>query len=145
VPVLDSGARGATTTFVERGLGDVLIAWENDALLSLKEFGPDKFEIIYPSISVQAEPPVSVVDQVVNRKGTREVATAYLEYLYSPAGQEIAAQNFYRPRLPEVAEKYHQQFPKIDLFTVDELFGGWSKAQKTFFDDGGVFDQIYQP
>jgi sulfate/thiosulfate transport system substrate-binding protein len=145
VPVLDSGARGATTTFVERGLGDVLIAWENDALLSLKEFGSDKFEIVYPSISVLAEPPVSVVDQVVDRKGTREVATAYLEYLYSPAGQEIAAQNFYRPRSPEVAEKYHQQFPKVDLFTVDELFGGWTKAQKTFFDDGGVFDQIYQP
>jgi sulfate/thiosulfate transport system substrate-binding protein len=145
VPVLDSGARGATTTFVERGLGDVLIAWENDALLSLKEFGSDKFEIVYPSISVLAEPPVSVVDQVVDRKGTREVATAYLEYLYSPAGQEIAAQNFYRPRSPEVAEKYHQQFPKLDLFTVDELFGGWTKAQKTFFDDGGVFDQIYQP
>ena len=145
VPVLDSGARGATTTFVERGLGDVLIAWENDALLSLKEFGSDKFEIVYPSISVLAEPPVSVVDQVVDRKGTREVATAYLEYLYSPAGQEIAAQNFYRPRSPEVAEKYHQQFPKLELFTVDELFGGWTKAQKTFFDDGGVFDQIYQP
>ena len=145
VPVLDSGARGATTTFVERGLGDVLIAWENDALLSLKEFGSDKFEIVYPSISVLAETPVSVVDQVVDRKGTREVATAYLEYLYSPAGQEIAAQNFYRPRSPEVAEKYHQQFPKLDLFTVDELFGGWTKAQKTFFDDGGIFDQIYQP
>lgn len=145
VPVLDSGARGATTTFVERGLGDVLIAWENDALLSLKEFGSDKFEIVYPSISVLAEPPVSVVDQVVDRKGTREVATAYLEYLYSPAGQEIAAQNFYRPRSPDVAEKYHQQFPKLDLFTVDDLFGGWTKAQKTFFDDGGVFDQIYQP
>jgi sulfate/thiosulfate transport system substrate-binding protein len=145
VPVLDSGARGATTTFVERGLGDVLIAWENDALLSLKEFGADKFEIVYPSISVLAEPPVSVVDQVVDRKGTREVATAYLEYLYSPAGQEIAAQNYYRPRSPEVADKYQKQFPKIDLFTVDELFGGWTKAQKTFFDEGGVFDQIYQP
>ena len=145
VPVLDSGARGATTTFVERGLGDVLIAWENDALLSLKEFGSDKFEIVYPSISVLAEPPVSVVDQVVDRKGTREVATAYLEYLYSPAGQEIAAQNYYRPRSPEVADKYQKQFPKLDLFTVDELFGGWTKAQKTFFDDGGVFDQIYQP
>ena len=145
VPVLDSGARGATTTFVERGLGDVLVAWENDALLSVKEFGSDKFEIVYPSVSVLAEPPVSVVDQVVDRKGTREVATAYLEYLYSPAGQEIAAQNYYRPRSPEVADKYQKQFPKIDLFTVDELFGGWTKAQKTFFDDGGVFDQIYQP
>jgi sulfate/thiosulfate-binding protein len=145
VPVLDSGARGSTTTFAQRGLGDVLIAWENDALLSLKEFGPDKFEIVYPSISIQAEPPVSIVDKVVDRKGTREVATAYLEYLYSPEGQEIAAKNFYRPRLPEVAEKYSKQFPKIELFTVDELFGGWSKAQKTYFDDDGVFDQIYQP
>lgn len=145
VPVLDSGARGATNTFVERGLGDVLIAWENDALLSLKEFGADKFEIIYPSVSVQAEPPVSIVDKVVDRRGTRAVATAYLEYLYSPEGQEIAAKNFYRPRLPEVAEKYSKQFPKIELFTVDDLFGGWSKAQKTYFDDNGVFDQIYQP
>jgi sulfate/thiosulfate transport system substrate-binding protein len=144
VPVLDSGARGSTTTFVERGLGDVLIAWENDALLSLKEFGADKFEIIYPSVSVLAEPPVSIVDKVVDRKGTREVATAYLEYLYSPEGQEIAAKNFYRPRLAEVAEKYGKQFPKIELFTVDDTFGGWSKAQRTFFDDGGVFDQIYQ-
>jgi sulfate/thiosulfate-binding protein len=145
VPVLDSGARGSTTTFVQRGLGDVLIAWENDALLSLKEFGADKFEIIYPSISVLAEPPVSIVDKVVDRKGTREVALAYLEYLYTPEGQEIAAQNFYRPRSPEVAEKYSKQFPKIELFTVDDLFGGWTKAQKTYFDDGGVFDQIYQP
>jgi sulfate/thiosulfate transport system substrate-binding protein len=145
VPVLDSGARGATTTFVERGLGDVLIAWENDALLSLKEFGADKFAIIYPSISVQAEPPVSIVDKVVDRKGTRAAATAYLEYLYSPEGQEIAAKNFYRPRLAEVVEKYSKQFPKIELFTVDDLFGGWSKAQKTYFDDNGIFDQIYQP
>jgi sulfate/thiosulfate transport system substrate-binding protein len=144
VPVLDSGARGATTTFVERGLGDVLIAWENDALLSLKEFGSDKFEIVYPSISVLAEPPVSIVDKVVDRKGTREVATAYLEYLYTPEGQEIAAQNFYRPRLADVAQKYAKQFPKIELFTVDDTFGGWTKAQKTYFDDGGVFDQIYQ-
>jgi sulfate/thiosulfate-binding protein len=145
VPVLDSGARGATNTFVERGLGDVLIAWENDALLSLKEFGADKFEIIYPSVSVQAEPPVSIVDKVVDRKGTRAAATAYLEYLYSPEGQEIVARNFYRPQLPEIAAKYSQQFPKIELFTVDDLFGGWSKAQKTYFDDNGVFDQIYQP
>jgi sulfate/thiosulfate-binding protein len=144
VPVLDSGARGSTTTFVERGLGDVLIAWENDALLSLKEFGADKFEIVYPSISVLAEPPVSIVDKVVDRKGTREVATAYLEYLYTPEGQEIAARNFYRPRLAEVAEKYAKQFPKIELFTVDDAFGGWTNAQKTYFDDGGVFDQIYQ-
>jgi sulfate/thiosulfate transport system substrate-binding protein len=145
VPVLDSGARGATTTFVERGLGDVLIAWENDALLSLKEFGADKFEIVYPSISIEAEPPVSVVDKVVDRKGTREVATAYLKYLYSPEGQEIAAKNYYRPRLPEVAEKYAKQFPKVEQFTVADQFGGWTKAQKTYFDDGGVFDQIYQP
>src|ERR1700720_791245 len=145
VPVLDSGARGATTTFVERGLGDVLIAWENDAFLSLKEFGPDKFEIVNPSVSILAEPPVSIVDKVVDRKGTLQVATDYLEYLYSPEGQEIAAKNFYRPRAPEVAEKYARQFPKIELFTVDSVFGGWTKAQKTFFDDGGVFDKIYQP
>jgi sulfate/thiosulfate-binding protein len=145
VPVLDSGARGATTTFVERGLGDVLIAWENDALLSLKEFGSDKFEIIYPSVSILAEPPVSIVDKVVDRKGTREVATAYLDYLYTPEGQEIAARNFYRPRLAEVAGKYGKQFPKLELFTVDDTFGGWANAQKTYFDDGGVFDQIYQP
>jgi sulfate/thiosulfate-binding protein len=144
VPVLDSGARGSTTTFAQRGLGDVLIAWENDALLSLKEFGADKFEIVYPSVSVLAEPPVSIVDKVVDRKGTREIATAYLEYLYTPEGQEIAAKNFYRPRLAEVAEKYSKQFPKIELFTVDDAFGGWTKAQKTYFDDGGVFDQIYQ-
>jgi sulfate/thiosulfate transport system substrate-binding protein len=145
VPVLDSGARGSTTTFVERGLGDVLIAWESDALLSLKEFGPDKFEVIYPSISILAEPPVSIVDKVVDRRGTRAVATAYLQYLYSPEGQEIAAQNFYRPRLAEVAQKYSKQFPNIELFTVDDLFGGWTNAQKTYFDDGGVFDQIYEP
>jgi sulfate/thiosulfate-binding protein len=144
VPVLDSGARGSTTTFVQRGLGDVLIAWENDALLSLKEFGADKFEIVYPSVSVLAEPPVSIVDKVVDRKGTREIATAYLQYLYTPEGQEIAAKNFYRPRLAEVAEKYAKQFPKIELFSVDDAFGGWTKAQKTYFDDGGVFDQIYQ-
>jgi sulfate/thiosulfate transport system substrate-binding protein len=144
VPVLDSGARGSTTSFAQRGLGDVLIAWENDALLSLKEFGADKFEIVYPSVSILAEPPVSIVDKVVDRKGTREIATAYLEYLYTPEGQEIAAKNFYRPRSAEVAEKYAKQFPKIELFTVDEVFGGWTKAQKTYFDDGGVFDQIYQ-
>ncbi len=144
VPVLDSGARGSTTTFVERGLGDVLIAWENDALLSLKEFGADKFEIVYPSVSILAEPPVSIVDNVVDRKGTREVATAYLQYLYTPEGQEIAAQNFYRPRLAEIAEKYSKQFPKLEVFTVDDAFGGWTKAQRTYFDDGGVFDQIYQ-
>ena len=145
VPVLDSGARGATTTFVQRGLGDVLIAWENEAFLSLKEFGPDKFEIVNPAISILAEPPVSIVDKVVDEKGTREAASAYLQYLYSPEGQEIAAKNFYRPRASEVAAKYAAQFPKIELFTIDELFGGWPKGQKTYFDDGGVFDQIYQP
>ena len=145
VPVLDSGARGATTTFVQRGLGDVLIAWENEAYLSLKEFGSDKFEIVYPSKSILAEPPVAVLDKVVDKKGTREAATAYLEYLYSPEGQEIAARNFYRPRSAEVLQKYVSQFPKLDLFTVDEVFGGWSKAQPKFFGDGGVFDQIYQP
>jgi len=123
----------------------VLIAWENEAYLSIKEFGPDKFEAITPSTSILAEPPVSIVDKVANKKGTREVATAYLEYLYSPEGQEIAAKNFYRPRLVSVADKYSQQFPKISLFTIDEVFGGWQKAQSKFFDDGGIFDQIYQP
>ena len=145
VPVLDSGARGATTTFVQRGLGDVLIAWENEAYLSLKEFGSDKFEIVYPSTSILAEPPVAVVDKVVDKKGTREAATAYLQYLYSPEGQEIAERNFYRPRSAEVLQKHASQFPKLDLFTVAEVFGGWSKAQPKFFGDGGVFDQIYQP
>lgn len=145
VPVLDSGARGATTTFVQRGLGDVLLAWENEALLSLREFGADKFEIVPPSVSILAEPPVAVVDKIVDRHGTRKVAEAYLQYLYSPEGQEIAAKNFYRPRLPEVARKYESQFPKIQLFTIDEVFGGWKTAQKTHFGDGGVFDQIYQP
>ncbi|MBH8599142.1 sulfate ABC transporter substrate-binding protein [Thermoactinomyces sp. CICC 10523] len=144
VPVLDSGARGATTTFVERGIGDVLLAWENEALLSQKEFGKDKFEIVYPSQSILAEPPVAVVDKVVDRHGTRKVAQAYLDYLYSDEGQEIAAKHFYRPRSPKVAAKYASQFPKIDLFTIDEVFGGWEKAQKTHFADGGIFDQIYQ-
>jgi sulfate/thiosulfate-binding protein len=145
VPVLDSGARGATTTFVQRGLGDVLIAWESDAFLSLKEFGPDKFEIVSPKISILAEPPVSIVDKVVDKKGTRETAIEYLQYLYSPEGQEIAAKNFYRPRLADIAAKYANQFPKIEFFTIDDVFGGWTKAQKNYFDDGGVFDQIYQP
>jgi sulfate/thiosulfate-binding protein len=145
VPVLDSGARGATTTFVQRGLGDVLVAWESDAFLSLKEFGPDKFEIVNPTISILAEPPVSIVDKVVDKKGTRETATEYLQYLYSPEGQEIAAKNFYRPRLADIAAKYANQFPKIEFFTIDDVFGGWTRAQKNYFDDGGVFDQIYQP
>jgi len=145
VPVLDSGARGATTTFVQRGLGDVLIAWENEAFLSIKEAGPDKVEIIVPSQSILAEPPVAMVDKVVDKKGTRAIAQAYLEYLYTPEGQEIAAKNYYRPRLESVAQKYASTFPKIKLVTVDEVFGGWQKAQKVHFADGGVFDQIYQP
>jgi sulfate/thiosulfate-binding protein len=144
-PVLDSGARGSTTTFTQRGLGDVLIAWENEAYLSLKEFGADKFEIVNPSISILAEPSVSVVDKVVDRKGTREVATEYLKYLYTPEGQEIAAKNFYRPRVPEVAEKYAGKFPKIELFTIKETYGDWPKITKSFFADGAIFDQIYQP
>ncbi|CAN5913229.1 sulfate ABC transporter substrate-binding protein [soil metagenome] len=143
VPVLDSGARGSTVTFAERGIGDVLLAWENEAYLSLKEFGPDKFDIVYPPISILAEPPVSVVDKVVDKRGTREVATAYLEYLYSPEGQDIAARNFYRPIDAAVAAKYARQFPKLVMFTIDDTFGGWTKAQKTHFTDGGVFDQIY--
>jgi sulfate transport system substrate-binding protein len=143
--VLDSGARGATTTFVERGIGDVLIAWENEAYLSVKELGPDKFEIVTPSRSILAEPPVSVVDKNVDKRGTRKVATAYLDYLYSPEGQEIAARNFYRPRDAKVAAKYARQFADLKLFTIDGAFGGWRAAQKTHFDDGGVFDQIYNP
>ncbi|HUO44597.1 MAG TPA: sulfate ABC transporter substrate-binding protein [Burkholderiales bacterium] len=145
VPVLDSGARGSTTTFVERGIGDVLLSWENEAFLAVKELGPDKFEIVVPSISILAEPPVSVVDKVVDKRGTRKVAEAYLQYLYSEEGQEIAARNFYRPRDPGIFAKYAGQFPKINLFTIDDVFGGWQKAQKTHFADGGVFDQIYQP
>ena len=143
VPVLDSGARGSTVTFAERGVGDVLLAWENEAHLSLKEFGADKFDIVYPPVSILAEPPVAVVDKNVDKRGTREVATAYLEYLYTPEGQEIAARNFYRPIDAKVAARYDRQFPKLNLFTIDEVFGGWTKAQKTHFVDGGVFDQIY--
>ena len=143
VPVLDSGARGSTVTFAERGVGDVLLAWENEAHLSLKEFGADKFDIVYPPVSILAEPPVAVVDKNVDKRGTREVATAYLEYLYTPEGQEIAAQNHYRPTDPKVAARYDKQFAKVKLFTIDEVFGGWAKAQKTHFADGGVFDQIY--
>jgi sulfate/thiosulfate-binding protein len=145
VPVLDTGARGATTTFVQRGIGDVLLAWENEAFLALKELGPDQLEIVVPSVSILAEPPVALVDRIVDRHGTRKVAEAYLEYLYSPEGQEIAAENFYRPTDPVVAAKYADNFPKVSLFTIDELFGGWIRAQATFFADGGVFDQIYQP
>jgi sulfate transport system substrate-binding protein len=143
VPVLDSGARGSSVTFAERGIGDVLLAWENEAWLSRKEFGEDKFDIVYPPVSILAEPPVALVDKVVDKKGTREVAQAYLEYLYSPEGQDIAARNFYRPIDPAAQAKYARNFPKLNLFTVDEVFGGWTKAQKTHFADGGVFDQIY--
>ncbi len=143
VPVLDSGARGSTTTFVERGVGDVLITWENEAFLALKEYGADKLEIVVPSLSILAEPPVAVVDKVVDKRGTRELAQAYLEYLYTEAGQEIAAKHFYRPTNEKVAEKYAAQFPKIELFKIDDAFGGWKNAHKVHFSDGGHFDQIY--
>jgi sulfate/thiosulfate transport system substrate-binding protein len=145
VPVLDAGARGATTTFVERGIGDVLIAWENEALLAIKELGPGKFEVVAPSLSILAEPPVAVVDKVAGKHGTKAVAQAYLQYLYTDAGQEIVAKHFYRPRNAAVAAKYASQFPKLSLVTVDEVFGGWKKAHETHFADGGLFDQIYQP
>ncbi len=143
VPVLDSGARGSTTTFVQREIGDVAISWENEAFLALKEYGADKFAIVVPSLSILAEPTVSVVDKVVKKKGTEEVAKAYLDYLYSDEGQEIAARNFYRPRNAAVQAKYAKVFPQLELITIDEAFGGWAKAQKTHFADGGVFDQIY--
>ncbi|SRR5579871_1141874 len=142
VPVLDTGARGSTVTFVERGVGDVLIAWENEALLSVKEFGADKFEIVAPSLSILAEPPVAVVDKVVDRRHTRAAAQAYLEFLYTKDGQEVGARNFYRPRDPEIAKQYAGTFPSLRLITVDGMFGGWQKAQKTHFDDKGVFDEI---
>jgi sulfate/thiosulfate transport system substrate-binding protein len=141
VPVLDTGARGSTTTFAQRGIGDIAISWENEAWLATKELGPDKFEIVIPSISILAEPPVAVVDKVVLRRGTRTVAEEYLKYLYTPEGQEIAARNYYRPRNPQVAAKHQQLFPKLDLVTIKD-FGGWTKAQKEHFSDGGVFDQI---
>jgi sulfate/thiosulfate transport system substrate-binding protein len=144
VPVLDTGARGSTVTFVERGIGDVLLAWENEAALALKEFGSDKFEIVAPSESILAEPPVAVVDKVVDQKGTRKQAEAYVNFLYSPQAQEIEAKNAYRPRDPAVQAKYKDSFPQIPLFTIDE-FGGWTKAQETLFADGGIFDQIYKP
>jgi sulfate transport system substrate-binding protein len=143
VPVLDAGARGSTTTFVERGIGDVLLAWENEALLAIKELGPDKFEVVIPSVSILAEPPVTVVDKFANKHGNAAVAKAYLEFLYTPEGQELAAKHYYRPRNPAAAAKYGAQFPKVALFTVDEVFGGWAKAQPTHFGDGGLFDQIY--
>jgi len=142
VKVLDSGARGALTTFTERGIGDVLVSWENEAYLAVKELGPDKFEIVTPSVSILAEPPVAVVDKVVDKRGTRKVATAYLEFLYTKEGQEIAGRHYYRPRDAEVSARYAKQFAPVKLFTIDEVFGGWTKAQNTHFADGGVFDQI---
>jgi sulfate/thiosulfate transport system substrate-binding protein len=144
VPVLDTGARGATTTFIQREIGDVLVGWENEAFLALKEYGADRFEIVVPSVSILAEPPVTVVDKVAKKHGNDAVAKAYLEYLYSDEGQEIAGRNFYRPRSEKAAAKYANQFTKISLFTIDEVFGGWQKAQKTHFGDGGTFDEIQQ-
>ena len=144
VPVLDSGARGSTTTFVERGVGDVFISWENEAFLAIKEYGPGKFEMVVPSLSILAEPPVAIVDKVVDKKGTRDLAEAYLQYLYSEEGQEIAAKNFYRPSNQKVSAKYAKQFPAMTLFRIDEAFGGWKNAHKIHFSDGGTFDQIYQ-
>ncbi|MDX9952433.1 MAG: sulfate ABC transporter substrate-binding protein [Methylophilaceae bacterium] len=143
VPVLDSGARGSTTTFVERGIGDVFISWENEAFLALKELGPDKFEIVVPSVSILAEPPVTLVDEVADKRKTRAVALGYLEYLYSDEGQDIAGKHYYRPTSPKYVEKYAKQFPKVNLFKIDDVFGGWQKAQKEHFADGGTFDQIY--
>ncbi|MGE3986423.1 sulfate ABC transporter substrate-binding protein [Pseudorhodoplanes sp.] len=143
VPVLDTGARGSTITFVERGVGDVFISWENEAFLAINELGKDKFEIVVPSISILAEPPVTIVDKVVDRKGTRAVAEAYLNYLYSNEGQRIAGRHYYRPRDPEVAKRFAEIFPDVNLITVDEAFGGWRAAQKKHFDDKGVFDEIY--
>ncbi|WP_194458269.1 sulfate ABC transporter substrate-binding protein [Bradyrhizobium sp. CCBAU 53421] len=144
VPVLDTGARGSTVTFVERGVGDVLLAWENEAFLALREFGADKFEIVAPPQSILAEPPVAVVDTVADKKGTRAVAEAYLKYWYTKEGQEIAARNSYRPRDPEIAKEYEKSFAKVELFTIDDVFGGWTKAQKEHFAEGGIFDQIYK-
>jgi sulfate transport system substrate-binding protein len=148
VPILDTGARGSTTTFVERGQGDVLLAWENEAYLAVKELGPEKFEIVTPSVSILAEPPVAVVDKVVDKRGTRKIAQAYLEYLYTPEGQELAFKHYYRPALTEkdpfLATRNKNTFSKVKLFSIDEVFGGWSKVQKAHFGDGGVFDQIYE-
>ncbi len=144
VPVLDTGARGATVTFVERGVGDVLLAWENEAFLALKEFGANKLEIVAPPQSILAEPPVAIVDKVADKKGTRNTADAYLQYWYTKEGQEIAARNFYRPRDAEIAKRHENAFAKVELFTIDDVFGGWTKAQKEHFADGGVFDQIYK-
>src|SRR3954453_7283326 len=144
VPVLDTGARGSTVTFVERGVGDVLLAWENEAFLAQREFGKDKFEIVSPPLSILAEPPVSVVDRVADRKGTRAAAEAYLKYWYTREGQEIAARNSYRPRDPEIAREYEKSFAKVELFTIDDVFGGCTRAQKVHFGEGVIFDQIYK-
>jgi len=144
VPILDTGARGATVSFVERGIGDVLIAWENEALLAAREMGKGQFQIVAPSVSILAEPPVAVVDKVANKHHTAALAKAYLDFLYTPEGQEIAARHYYRPRQPEIAAKYAKQFPQVQLFTIDQVAGGWAKAQKTHFADGGVFDKIYE-
>jgi sulfate transport system substrate-binding protein len=143
VPVLDSGARGATVTFVDRGIGDVLLAWENEALLAKQKLGPDRLDLVFPSLSIMAEPPVTVIDKVVDRRGTRKVAEAYLRYLYTPEGQDIVARNFYRPRAEDIAQKYASQFPAMKLVTIDDTFGGWETAQAKHFADGGTFDQIY--
>lgn len=144
VPVLDSGARGSTVTFVERGIGDVLIAWENEAYLAIKELGPDKVDIVMPSLSILAEPPVALVDKVAGKRGTRKLAEAYLQYLYTDEAQEVIAKNYYRPTVEKAAKKYASQFAKVKLFTIDEIAGGWTRAQQSHFSDGGVFDQIYQ-
>lgn len=145
VPVLDTGARGSTNTFVQRGIGDVFLAWENEALLVVNKLSPGQFEIVVPSISILAEPPVTVVDKVVDKRGTRKVATAYLEFLYTEAGQEMIAKHYYRPRMAKVAEKYADRYPTVKLITVDEEFGGWSKAHERHFTEGGTFDQIFKP
>ena len=145
VPVLDTGARGATTTFLQRGIGDVLVGWENEALMAIDELGKGKVELVVPKVSILAEPPVAVVDSYADKHGTRAAAQAYLEFLYTPEGQEIIAKRHYRPRLEAVVSKYAEQFPKLELFAIDDVFGGWQKAQAKHFADGGVFDQIYQP
>ncbi len=145
VPVLDTGARGSTTTFVQRGIGDVLLSWENEAYLALDELGPEKFEIVYPSASILAEPPVTIIDKNVDRHGTRKLAEAYVKFLYTKKAQEIEAKNYYRPRDPQVAKAFAKKFPALKLYTVDKEFGGWQKAQQVHFADGGVFDQIYKP
>jgi len=145
VPVLDTGARGATTTFVQRGIGDVFVSWENEAFLALKESGGGKFEIVTPSLSILAEPPVAVVEKSAKKRGTDSIAQAYLEYLYSDEGQDIVGKHFYRPRAEKAAAKYSNQFSKVKLVTIDEVFGGWQKAQKTHFGEGGMFDQIFRP